>query len=343
MRALALLWLLLLAHYTDAETTNASASTPTPAYLTTLDPYSAAPKSTQNQQLLLLSNALKQEFGQFEIPAKLTINDALLQRNFLIPFNPNSKNFSEAAVMQGAWLPMNFVRDIGYGLYIDEPLIANKPLLVLVHGMTDSPLRWQALLKKLNYENYQVLRFHYPTGMPLDTDAQVLAKMLERVIARTPNQRMVIIAHSMGGLVSRRAIQYLAAEKKAATVDYFFSVATPWGGHQLAALGATQSPIVVPVWRDLAINSPFLQKLYAQRLPTEINFDLFYATAGGREIFNEPNDGVVTVKSQLDDRAKQEAKHIYAINSAHVAALLNTDTIKAFNAALFSAAIQDEP
>jgi pimeloyl-ACP methyl ester carboxylesterase len=324
-----------------AQNLSTSASVQTPSYLTTLNPYQAAPQSSQAEQLLLLSNALKQEFGQVEIPANLTINDALLQRNFLTVFNPSSKNFSEAAVMQGAWLPMNFVRDIGYGLYIDEPLVTDKPLLILVHGMTDSPLRWQALLKKLNHEGYQVLRFHYPTGMPLDSDAQVLAKMLERVMARTPNQRMIIIAHSMGGLVSRRAIQYLAADKKAASLDYFFSVATPWGGHQLATLGASQSPIVVPVWRDLAMNSPFLKQLYAQRLPTEINFDLFYATAGGREIFNEPNDGVVTVKSQLDERAKQDAKHIYAINSAHVAALLNADTIKAFNAALFSAAIQD--
>jgi pimeloyl-ACP methyl ester carboxylesterase len=341
MRTLSLLWLLFFGHYADAQTTNVSVTEQAPTYLTTLDPY-AAPQPAQTQQLLLLSNALKQEFGQFEIPAKLTINDALLQRNFLKPFNPASNNFSEAAVMQGAWLPMNFVRDIGYGLYIDEPLVADKPLLVLVHGMTDSPLRWQALLKKLNYESYQVLRFHYPTGMPLDTDAQVLAKMLERVIARTPNQRMIIIAHSMGGLVSRRAIQHLATDKKTATVDYFFSVATPWGGHQLAALGAAQSPIVVPVWRDLAMNSTFLKQLYAQRLPTAINFDLFYATAGGRAIFNEPNDGVVTVKSQLDERAKQEAKNIVAINSAHVAALLHADALKAFNAALFSTAIKDE-
>lgn len=335
---------LFFTHNVAAQTIsdNSKNPEPSPAYLLRLDPYTIG-QAAQDPQLRLLSNAIKQQFGQFEIPTRLTIDDALLQRNFLTPFKPSDQHFSEAAVLQGALLPMNFVRDTGYGLYRDEPFVIDKPLLVLVHGMTDSPLRWQVLVKKLNHEQYQILRFHYPTGMPLNTSAQVLAKMLERAQSRTRNQPLIIIAHSMGGLVARRAITYLENAGKASAVNYFFSIATPWGGHQLASLGTEQSPVIVPVWRDLAINSTFLQQMYAQPLPKHIVFDLLYATGGGNDVSSEPNDGVVTVKSQLDERAKREAKQYIAIDAPHVAALTHIDTLKTLNAALFSAAVQDAP
>jgi pimeloyl-ACP methyl ester carboxylesterase len=278
---------------------------------------------------------------QFE-EGSVVIDDALLERNFLKPFKPDDRKFTQPVILQAAWLPLQFIRDVGYGLYIDEPLVKNKPLLVLVHGINDSPRRWQPLLKKLDHEKFQVLRFHYPGGMSIDVTAQVLAQMLHRVLLQSPKSDIVIVAHSMGGLVSRAAIQYLETFGNASSVKEFFSIATPWGGHQLASIGIQQSPLIVPVWRDLALESEFFQGIYSRRLPATVRFNLLYASGGGIEIFGEPNDGVVTVKSQLDERARREAVQVRNINAAHIPALVDKDTVSLINTALFAVALADE-
>lgn len=278
----------------------------------------------------------------WEMPGHVTIDEALLSRHFLKPFNPADPRFAPPAVLQGMVLPLQFVRDIGYGLFVDEPFVADKPLIVLVHGMNDSPLRFQPLLKKLNRERYQVLRFYYPTALNIATNGEVLAQLLERVMQRAPQQQIVIVGHSLGGLVSRVAVQQLQQRGKAAVVTDFFSIASPWGGHELAKLAVSRSPVIMPVWRDLADDGEFLRQLYAQPLPKSLRFHLLYATAGGLQAFGEPNDGVLTVRCQLDERARREAQQVVEINAAHIAALQHVDTARVINTALLSVSLADD-
>ena len=280
--------------------------------------------------------------AQWDMPGTPVIDEALLSRNFLQPFNPADARFAPAAVLQGMVLPLQFARDIGYGLYVDEPFVNDKPVIVLVHGMNDSPLRFQPLLKKLNRERYQVARFYYPTAMKIAANGEVLGRMLERVMQRAPETRFVIVAHSLGGLVSRSAIEYLQTQNKAAAVTDFFSIASPWGGHELAKLAVSRSPLIMPVWRDLADDGEFLQQMYARPLPKTLRFHLLYASAGGLKAFGEPNDGVLTVRCQLDERARRAAHQVIEIKAAHIPALQHADTANSINAALLAVALVDE-
>jgi pimeloyl-ACP methyl ester carboxylesterase len=280
--------------------------------------------------------------SQWDMPGTPVIDDALLSRNFLQPFNPADARFAPAAVLQGMVLPLQFARDVGYGLYLDEPFVANKPMIVLVHGMNDSPLRFQPLLKKLHRERYQVARFYYPTAMKIAANGEVLARMLGRVLQRAPEMRFVIVAHSLGGLVSRSAIEYLQTQNKATAVTDFFSIASPWGGHELAKLAVSRSPIIMPVWRDLADDGEFLQQMYARPLPKNLRFHLLYASGGGLKAFGEANDGVLTVRCQLDERARRAAHQVIEINAAHIPALQHANTVNSINAALLAVALVDE-
>ncbi len=105
------------------------------------------------------------------------------------------------------------------GLYLMRPYEPGKIPVVLVHGLFSSP---RAFLQNMNeLENdpeiaarYQFWVFLYPTGQPIPASALQLRASLVRVRdALDPNHadssmdQMVLIGHSMGGLLSKMMVQ----------------------------------------------------------------------------------------------------------------------------------------
>jgi pimeloyl-ACP methyl ester carboxylesterase len=88
-------------------------------------------------------------------------------------------------------------------------------LLVLVHGLCMNDLQWTregqdhgaALAKDLGYTP---LYLHYNTGRPIAVNGREFAESLEQLIAEWPVavRDLVIVGHSMGGLVSRSACHH---------------------------------------------------------------------------------------------------------------------------------------
>lgn len=85
-------------------------------------------------------------------------------------------------------------------------------LLVLVHGLCMNDLQWTrdghnhgvALAKELGYTTVSL---HYNTGLHISTNGRAFADMLEALVAAwpVPLAELAIVAHSMGGLVTRSA------------------------------------------------------------------------------------------------------------------------------------------
>ena len=105
------------------------------------------------------------------------------------------------------------------GLYLLRPYEPGKIPVVLVHGLFSSP---RAFLQNMNeLENdpeiskrYQFWVFLYPTGQPIPASALELRGSLERVrdqldpnFADPSMDRMVLIGHSMGGLLAKMMAQ----------------------------------------------------------------------------------------------------------------------------------------
>jgi pimeloyl-ACP methyl ester carboxylesterase len=76
-----------------------------------------------------------------------------------------------------------------------------------------------------------------------------------------------VVAHSMGGLVARRAIEEQAIATGTSFVPRFVSISTPWGGHAAASGGIRHLKKPVPSWLDVAPGSQFLNEMYSERLP----------------------------------------------------------------------------
>lgn len=101
------------------------------------------------------------------------------------------------------------------GLYMLEPYDPAKMPLVMVHGLWSSPVTWMEMFNDLRSEpqvrkSYQFWFYLYPTGQPFWESASQfradLASMRATLDPRAKSpalDQMVLVGHSMGGLVSK--------------------------------------------------------------------------------------------------------------------------------------------
>ncbi len=105
------------------------------------------------------------------------------------------------------------------GLHMLQPYEKNKIPVVLVHGLMSSPATWLPMLNTLMGDpvirkHYQFWFYMYPTGNPVLYSASLLRGSLQEAqevfdpehTSDTFNN-MVLIGHSMGGLLSRAMAQ----------------------------------------------------------------------------------------------------------------------------------------
>ena len=88
-------------------------------------------------------------------------------------------------------------------------------VVVLVHGLCRNDLQWTrqqhdhgaGLARDLGYTPVYL---HYNTGLHISTNGRALTEVLEALVAGwpVPLEELAIVAHSMGGLVSRSAHHY---------------------------------------------------------------------------------------------------------------------------------------
>jgi pimeloyl-ACP methyl ester carboxylesterase len=101
------------------------------------------------------------------------------------------------------------------GIYLFEPYQPGKIPVVMVHGLLSSPLTWTPLFNELQGDpairkNYQFWFYLYPTGDPYLETAADLHQVLQQLRSELDPQgrdpalgKMVLVGHSMGGLVSK--------------------------------------------------------------------------------------------------------------------------------------------
>ena len=260
-------------------------------------------------------------------------------RNFLETISlDDDERFSDENVKLGLWQPFVFETEIGYGLYVLKDFDPTKNSIVLVHGISDSPRVFKSVVEAIEAipDDYQVLMFHYPSAVSLDYTSYILSAALNEVIRRSQIPQLDIIAHSMGGLVSKGMILQSSAELRQ-SMRLFISIATPYGGHAGAQAGLDWSPNVARVWCAMAPDSAYLKKigkLDLRDLSKGPRHHLIYTYSHERDGTREDDDGVVSVDSQLTKSAKDNATARYGIADNHVGAVSNPCTFELVKAIL---------
>jgi pimeloyl-ACP methyl ester carboxylesterase len=131
-------------------------------------------------------------------------------------------------------------------------------VMLFVHGLCLNDNHWardgrnhaEALATRLGYTP---LFLRYNTGLPIATNGQALALMLENLLQRWPQPvfDMVIAGHSMGGLVARSAAHHagIAGHDWLQHLNHLVSIGTPHHGAPLERGGN---------WLDYAMDlSPY--------------------------------------------------------------------------------------
>ncbi len=132
-------------------------------------------------------------------PLAYYLDDPLLGTNW----------FATAAMLNG-----EFAKQFR-GLYMLEPYDPQKIPVVMVHGFWSSPMTWTEMFNDLRSsqyirDNYQFWFYLYPTGQPFWFSARQMRIDLEHARQTLDPHRqsarldqMVLVGHSMGGLISR--------------------------------------------------------------------------------------------------------------------------------------------
>ncbi len=126
---------------------------------------------------------------------------------------------------------------------------ATPKLLVLLHGLCMTDLQWQraqhdhgeALARDLGYTPVYL---HYNSGLSISTNGRILADLMEGLYGAwpVPVERLVMLGHSMGGLVARSAIHHGALLQRGGLrwpgrVDDLVCLGTPHHGAPLERAG----------------------------------------------------------------------------------------------------------
>lgn len=183
---------------------------------------------------------------------------------------------------------------------LDAKAVAFAPpgeIVLLIHGLDEPGTIWDELAPHLLDHGATVVRFDYPNDQALADSARDLVESLKRLRALGVS-RVSIVAHSMGGLVSREALTsdegYAgsgAATAELPAIDRLIMCGTPNHGSPLASMQAVaeaREQIVRRVQgtaadgsglvahagdgqgeagRDLSEGSEFLKALNARPLP----------------------------------------------------------------------------
>jgi pimeloyl-ACP methyl ester carboxylesterase len=158
--------------------------------------------------------------------------------------------------------------DSPYGLLLDEDWQrrdASRPLVVIIHGYSSKPEEFLALRSELREAGFTCAAFSYPNDHAVAASGRQLAAALREFQRQHPQRRLRLLAHSMGGLVARVAIE----DPTAASVpnaDQLLMVATPNQGTNLARI-----PLSLDAWEHLVQQPDELENAFFDSVRDGLN------------------------------------------------------------------------
>jgi triacylglycerol lipase len=153
-----------------------------------------------------------------------------------------------------------------------------RPPVLLVHGYGCSRAAWWWLRRRLVTAGWSVATINLePIYTGIDDLVDPLARRVDAVLAETGAARVILVGHSMGGLVARAYLQRYGESRVAGLV----TLGTPHQGSRLAHIGYGENA------RQMRPDSPWLQTLAS---PTPVVDTV---------VIYSPHDNFVMPQSQL--------------------------------------------
>ncbi len=242
--------------------------------------------------------------------------------------------FSSRQGRKGLWEPFAFMEDGGSGIHFLQPYDSSRDPVLFVHGINGSPNDFASIISELDGTRFQPWVVSYPSGLRLTWLSRAIFQFLEVLHLQYRFERMHIVAHSMGGLVSRGTLNLCSANRRCGYLRSYTTLSSPWGGIAWAGAGVKYSPAVIPVWNDLAPEGEFLRTLFDRPLPDELPHYLLFSFRQDSAFRTSSGDGVVPLSSQLRDVAQQQATRIRGFDEGHASILDSAEVIEKLDSIL---------
>ena len=236
--------------------------------------------------------------------------------------------FSAEQATKGLWEPYGFIEDGGTGVHFLQPYDPDKIPVLFVPGIDDTPRRFAAIIEQLDQAKYQAWVFSYPSGLRLTWLASGMHQFLEMLHRQYRFDELHVVAHSMGGLVSRGGFNLCTRHSSCKYLRSYTTISTPWNGVASAQAGVKWAPTVVPVWRDLDPDSQFVTTLFDTPLPNGLPHQLLFGFRQNSIFGSESSDGVINLTSQLRPAAQEQAQMLRGYDEDHVSIVSSESVIR---------------
>jgi pimeloyl-ACP methyl ester carboxylesterase len=270
--------------------------------------------------------ASQKNSGKIVFPREINIDEKQV-RNQLTYSGQVSNIYDEIFSLQngsaGWWNPTEFMKAFGAHIYFMEEYDSKKIPVLFVHGAEGSPQNWVYFLMRLDRKRYQPWFFYYPAGIHLSLSSQLLYDELMELYAKYGFKKMCIVAHSIGGLVTRSLLTTYKFDRQNNFIKVYVTLATPWSGFEMADASQKYQHKSLPSWIDIGAQSVFIRRTMNAKLPRNIHYYLFYGK----------NDQVCEGRA-LDDRAVSDAKETFGFDCDHNTILTDRYVFKKFNKVL---------
>jgi pimeloyl-ACP methyl ester carboxylesterase len=158
----------------------------------------------------------------------------------------------------------------------------DSKLIWYIHGANSSPLSFSWIKQQL--PAHTMRNISYSADNPVANTIKCLQEK-----ADSEQQPIHIISHSLGGIIA------VSLARLCSNVNSVVTMSTPFGGSKMADRLRWWYPC--QMFEDIYTGSRTIQNL--QLSFRDVPVLSFVTTGGGVQMMQEPNDGVVTVESQL--------------------------------------------
>jgi len=225
----------------------------------------------------------------------------------------------------------------GAGIHFLEPYDPRRIPVLFVHGIGGTPQDFRAMLDGLDRTRFQAWMFQYPSGLRLRTASRALHASIAELQRKHRVDTLFIVAHSMGGLVSRGYLADALRDEGGGPVRLLVTLSSPWEGNEWAQVGAQLMPGAPGVWTDLSPASDFLVAL-RKPVPNVPHYVFFGYRRGPSLLTQESSDGAITLSSQIPAWIQEQAERCWGVDADHVGVLSHRAVLERLNALLASSA-----
>lgn len=184
----------------------------------------------------------------------LNLSTSAAEEGVSIPWGPLAKSFVIEFLCNCLSYVLYPFRALSFSSKVPSTAISAPPIL-FIHGYLHHQMAWlwciRALRKKEGVGPLYSIDFTSPLE-PIPVLAAQLQTKIRDILAETGSEKIILVGHSMGGLISSYYCEYLAPPNE---VDRVITLGSPFQGTWLSAL------VMGPNAQELSPNSVFLREL----------------------------------------------------------------------------------